>query len=97
MLKLPAQDILMAKPHLRAFTHVVRDPRILEGEPVIQGTRVPIRSIIVLSRMYPDIARLTQAFPSLNVALLEEALAFYRANRVEIDRFIAENEADDEP
>jgi uncharacterized protein (DUF433 family) len=35
-------------------------------------------------------------YPSIARADIEEALAFYEANREEIDRYIAENEDDEE-
>jgi len=85
----------MAKPRVLSFTQIVRNPQILEGEPTVKGTRVPVRAVVELSRLYPSTGRLCQAFPMLNAALIEEALSFYEANLAEIDCLIAENEAED--
>lgn len=82
-----------ARSH-QAPDRIVRDPRVLDGEPTVQGTRVPVRSIILAHQYYGDVARVCQAYPSLDRAAVEEALAFYRANLAEIDRYIAENEAE---
>jgi uncharacterized protein (DUF433 family) len=75
------------------FPHSVRDPTIVGGEPVIDGTRVPVRSIVIVYQLYGDKARVLKAFPHASPADVEEALAYYEANREEIDRDIAENEA----
>lgn len=74
---------------------VVRDPRILGGEPTIAGTRVPVRSIVQVFQVEGDIDVVGQAFPMLDRPTIELALAFYRAHRDEIDRYIAENQDDD--
>ena len=76
--------------------HIVRNPRILDGEPTVAGTRVPVRSIVLTQRLYGDLSRVLQAFPMLDRAAVDAALAFYAANREEVDRAIAENEDDGE-
>ena len=84
----------MATTRPRAAAQVVRNPNVLEGEPTLAGTRVPVRAIAVAWRFYPDVKRICQAYPMLTPADVRAALAFYQANREEIDRYIAENEAD---
>jgi uncharacterized protein (DUF433 family) len=84
----------MAIEHSVDFPHIVRDPRIQGGEPTVEGTRVPVRALVVAHRFTPDIAYLVTAYPSLTAALIEEALAFYDAHQGEIERLIHENEAD---
>jgi uncharacterized protein (DUF433 family) len=34
-----------------AYLYVVRDPQILNGEPIIQGSRTPVRAIVETWRM----------------------------------------------
>ena len=34
----------------------------------MKGTRVPVRAVVELSRLYPSVVRLCQAFPVLNAA-----------------------------
>ncbi len=75
---------------------IVREPRILGGEPTVKGTRVPVRSVVLTHRDYHDIARVCDAYPMLDRAAVEETLAFYKANREEIDGYIAENEAEND-
>ena len=83
----------MAIEHLVDFPHIVRDPQIHGGEPIVAGTRVPVRGLAVAQRFSPEMDYLRAAYPALSVALIEEALAFYDAHRAEINRVIRENEA----
>ena len=80
----------------RWIKDVVRVPTILGGEPTLRGTRVPVRAVVLAQRLYPDRSRLRIAFPMLSPEAIEAALAFYAANRDEIEAYIAENEQQDE-
>ena len=73
---------------------IVRDPEIMGGEPVLEGTRVPVSAIVLTYRLEPSFERLGEAYPMLDRAALVDALAFYRAKTPEIDRYIAEYEVD---
>ncbi len=83
-------EVLSAMP--RHFSRIVRDPVIVGGEPTVQGTRVPVRSIVVLHQLYGDTERLRRAFPRLGDDDIREALDFYSAHREEVDALITENE-----
>jgi uncharacterized protein (DUF433 family) len=74
--------------------HIVRDPHILGGEPTIKGTRIPVRSIVIIHQLYGDFEQVRRAFPTAPEPALREALAFYKSHRAEIDRHIQENESD---
>jgi uncharacterized protein (DUF433 family) len=82
----------MAQPQPVAFPRIVRNPRILGGEPTVAGTRVSVRIIVQAYQDTPDFAMMLEDYPMLDRAAIEEALAFYEANRAEIDRHIRENE-----
>ena len=71
---------------------IVRVPGIHGGEPVIRGTRVPVRSIVVSYEQYDgDLTRVGEAFLVGPVAI-EAALAYYRTHRDEIDQIIERRE-----
>ncbi|HEV8638442.1 MAG TPA: DUF433 domain-containing protein [Chloroflexota bacterium] len=72
---------------------IVRNPRIHGGEPIIRGTRVPVRSVVLsMEDDYPgDLQALAQAY-GVSVEAVEAALAYYRAHKDEIDRFIEKRE-----
>ena len=71
---------------------IVRDPAICGGDPTVAGTRVPVRSVIIQWQYYRDLERVQSAFPHLDIPAIKAALAYYEANRAEIDRAIEENE-----
>jgi uncharacterized protein (DUF433 family) len=82
------------RPDNPAIGRIVHDPRILDGEPVVKGTRIPVRAIVLAQQYWRTIERLREAFPLLTIEDIEQALSYYRANRKEVDRYIAENDPD---
>jgi uncharacterized protein (DUF433 family) len=56
---------------------IVRNPKILSGEPVFRGTRVPFKSLIDYLEHGRDLAEFLEDFPSVTradaIAALEEA------------------------
>jgi uncharacterized protein (DUF433 family) len=73
---------------------ITRNPRILGGEPVITGTRVPVRAVVLAHRIHPDMPYLTRAFPMLTPDDIDDALRYYQDHTTEIDRRISENDPD---
>lgn len=72
---------------------IVCDPRVHGGEPVIRGTRVPIRSIILaLQDDYPDDPPAVAEAYRVSRAAVEAAVAYYRAHQAEIDRIVEQHE-----
>lgn len=71
---------------------VVRNSRILGGEPTLEGTRVPVRTVVEAVRYIGPVDEIVRAYPMLDHASVEIALDFYRQNRDEIDRYIVENQ-----
>lgn len=71
---------------------IVRNPRVQGGEPVIRGTRVPVRSIVIASEEYAgDVGRVAHSF-SVDIAAVQAALAYYAQHCDEIDRIIERQE-----
>ena len=79
-------------PH--CFPHIVRDPRVLGGEPTVAGTRVPVWAIVAGWRMQPDLDDIVRAYPALTPALVQEVLAFGEVHSQEIDAALAANEVE---
>jgi uncharacterized protein (DUF433 family) len=84
----------MALPDVRAFPRVVRDPAIHGGEPIVRGTRVPVRAIVVAWRAEPDLSAMLEAYPRLTQEDVEAALAYYASHRAEMDERIRAQLAD---
>ncbi|HEC99765.1 MAG TPA: DUF433 domain-containing protein [Proteobacteria bacterium] len=77
---------------LVSHPHIIKDPEICGGSPIIAGTRFPVRSVahyIIRLGLTPE--ELTEKFSHLSLAQVYDALAYYYDNRQEIDRDIAEN------
>jgi uncharacterized protein (DUF433 family) len=71
---------------------IVRNPRVHGGEPVVRGTRVPVRSVVIASERHAgDLARVAQSF-TLTPEQVRAALAYYAAHKAEIDRIIEQRE-----
>ena len=77
---------------------IVRNSSILHSEPTVEGTRIPVRAIVLFKHEYGDITGIQNALPSLSLGDIETAMRFYREHRDEINRYIAENnEGEDIP
>jgi uncharacterized protein (DUF433 family) len=81
--------------HRRTFTHIVWNSGILGGEPIVAGTRIPVRAIVLTNRYAPNAEYMYRAYPFVSRADTDEALAYYHDHQAEIDTYIAENEDDD--
>jgi uncharacterized protein (DUF433 family) len=74
---------------------IVRNSRVLGGEPIVRGTRIPVRSIVLAAREYDGAEGARSAYPQLSLVDIQDALAFYDAHTTKIDRHISANIADD--
>src|SRR5688572_3517666 len=64
----------MALPLPAKFPRIVRNPRVQGGEPVVRGTRVPVRAIVIAWQECRDAAVLLEAYPRLTQSDVAEAL-----------------------
>ena len=74
---------------------IVRNPEILRGEPIVRGTRLSVRHIVLASQDYDEPDGVLEAYPQLTSEDIKEAFHFDETHRAEIDRYITENLADD--
>jgi uncharacterized protein (DUF433 family) len=74
-----------------AAERIVRNPRVLGGEPIIRGTRITVRSVILALREYDGQVGLLDAYPRLTPEDAQEALAYYEAHMEEIERYLWDN------
>jgi len=72
------------------YKYIVRKES--SSEPIIEGTRVSVRNIVVSWKFGSAPEQITESYPHLSLAQVYEALAYYHDNREEIERFIAINE-----
>ncbi|HQU93299.1 MAG TPA: DUF433 domain-containing protein [Pyrinomonadaceae bacterium] len=72
--------------------YVVTDQRILGGEPVIKGTRTPIRAIVEIYRLGTPPEEIPTHLPHLSLAQIFDALSFYSDNSELINNYIKKNQ-----
>jgi uncharacterized protein (DUF433 family) len=79
-----------------AFTEIgaliTRDPALRGGRPIIAGTGVCVRTIAIDSNRRLSPAEIAGDRPPLSLAQIHAGLAFYYANKQEIDADIAAEE-----
>jgi uncharacterized protein (DUF433 family) len=78
-----------------AYPHVVRDPAVRGGQPVVQGTRIPVAVLVRSHQLGLDFDEILIQYPSLTPASLHAALAYYFDHKAEIDALI--EQADEPP
>jgi uncharacterized protein (DUF433 family) len=75
-------------PDTQAF--ITHAPDVQGGEPVLCGTRTPVRTVVILyERVYDhDEDEVRRALPHLSAAQIDAALAYGAQHRPEIERHI---------
>jgi uncharacterized protein (DUF433 family) len=63
--------------------HIIRDPHICGGQPVLAGTRVPLRTVLASLADGDGIEDILHSFPSLSKELIQAAIAFAAASAEE--------------
>ena len=58
------------------FRRITINPGVLNGQPIIRGTRLTVRRVVEAVALYPDRAELKAEYPGLTDADIEEALRF---------------------
>jgi uncharacterized protein (DUF433 family) len=76
--------------------YVVRDPAILSGEPIIKGTRTPVRAIVELWRMGTPPEEIPTHLPHLTLAQVFDALSYFSDHPAEITAQIERNHIPDD-
>ena len=73
-------------------TLITRDPALRGGRPILAGTGVCVRTIAIESNRGLSPEEIAADRPQLSLAQIYAALAFYHANKQEIDADIAAEE-----
>lgn len=73
---------------------LARTPGVCGGRLHIDGTRVTVLQIATLYKRGESPEEIGQNFPQLNLSQVYAALAYYHANRAEIEQELADEEAE---
>ena len=71
--------------------YVITDEQILSGEPIIRGTRTPVRAIVELWRQAVAPEEIPRHLPHLTLAQVFDALSYYSDHPSEINAHIERN------
>jgi uncharacterized protein (DUF433 family) len=80
------ESILMRKKKEKSMDYnqyILRDPKICGGDPVIRGTRVPIRTILASLAEGATIEQILKDFPTLTEKDVQAVIAFAAASAEE--------------
>lgn len=75
-------------------TLIARNPNIRGNRPIIAGTGVTVQRIVGWYKLGLSPEEIAREFGHLSLAQVHAALAYYHANRDEIEASIARDEAD---
>ena len=79
-----------------AYRYITTKEGILSGEPIIVGTRTPVRAIVENWRLGYTPEDIVRGLPHLTLAQVFEAMSYYYDNQAEIDDYIERNRIPDE-
>lgn len=71
--------------------YIVRKPEILGGEPIIEGTRTPVRAIVETWRLGVPPEEIPRRLPHLSLAQVFDALSYFSDHQEEINGYIEQN------
>lgn len=74
-------------------TMLAQSPDICGGRIHIGGTRITVHRIAVLYKQGQSPEEVVQTYPHLSLAQVYSALAYYHANRDEIEKELAESDS----
>jgi uncharacterized protein (DUF433 family) len=76
--------------------YIVNDDEILGGEPIISGTRTPVRAIVEIWRQGVSAEEIPHRLPHLTAAQIFDALSYYSDHQAEINRYLELNRIPDD-
>ena len=71
--------------------YVTADEHILGGEPIIRGTRTPVRAIVEIWRLGVAPEEIPRRLPHLTLAQVFDALSYFSDHQDEIHAHIERN------
>jgi len=68
---------------------------VLGGEPIVAGTRTPVRAVVEMWRLGVSPEEMLSHFPHLTLAQVFDALSYYADHQAEIQACISRNQVPD--
>ena len=73
------------------YPHITRMQNILHGEPIIKGTRTPVRASVEYWKFGDTPETILRKLPHLRLAQIFAALSYYDDHRAEVEHYISLN------
>ncbi len=70
--------------------HIVRRSLVSGGEPIIRGTRIPVRHLIERIQAGQSVEDILAALPHLTAAQVYAALSYYHDHQAEMEQLVEE-------
>lgn len=70
------------------YPHITRDATISGGQPIVEGTRLPVASLIRAHQLAMSFDEILAQYPSLTPAGLHAALLYYFDHQAQIDALL---------
>jgi len=86
----------MSELTITGHRYIERHPEILGAEPIIVGTRTPVRAIVEMWRMGYAPEEIPIHLPHLTLAQVFDALSYFSDNQAEIIGYIELNHIPDD-
>ena len=74
--------------------HITRSDHILNGSPILRGTRIPVRLIAQIYRAGDSVDDILQSYPHLSAAAVHDAISYYLDHQSEIEAEIVDHRID---
>ena len=71
--------------------YIVTDEHILSGEPIVDGTRTPVRAVVELWRQGVSPEEIPSHLPHLTLSQVFDALSYYSDHQNVINGYIERN------
>ena len=76
---------------LTQHRYIIQNKEVLSGEPIVEGTRTPVRAIVELWRQGIAPEDIPHRLPHLRLAQVFDALSYYSDHQEEINGYIERN------
>lgn len=76
--------------------YIIHNDQILSGEPIVEGTRTPVRAVVEMWRLGIAPEDIPNRLPHLTPAQVFDALSYYSDHREEVNQYIERNRIPDE-
>lgn len=87
----PRYDLMRAMSTATEHLYITSANEILGGEPIIRGTRTPVRAIVELWRLGSQPEEICKHLTHLSLAQVFDALSYYSDHQEEINDHIQRN------